>query len=321
MARLFGLIGNRTDLAGRVFAQEADALCVRSRGTPLGWGIGFYQGGEVLMRRRPIDDLNQKVDVSKIASDVRADLLVGHVRNATIGALRTENTHPFRYRGWLFSQTGTLPEFESIRERLVESVPEFLRSSIRGESDAEILFYVFLSFLHDAGRLNDSTFDPAHVREALRSSVAVVDGMAAEVGGAPSSVNLLVSDGERLFTLHRGAQMGYRVFSGKNDAETLIGDDLALRRKTPELSQMHFTLLAGDFDEEWSIAGSGPGAQSRWKLVPERAIVTIERGNDPHIEVFVAARPGPERAGRRLRRVVRHDHGAAERSRVGPTAW
>ena len=43
--------------------------------------------------------------------------------------------------------------FDSIRDRLVASVPEFLRSSIRGETDAEILFYVFLSFLHDAGRL------------------------------------------------------------------------------------------------------------------------------------------------------------------------
>ena len=52
MARLFGLIGNRTDLAGRVLASEADALRVQSRGGSLGWGVGFYQGGEVLMRRR-----------------------------------------------------------------------------------------------------------------------------------------------------------------------------------------------------------------------------------------------------------------------------
>ena len=56
MARLFGLIGNRADLAGRVLGSEKDALSVHSRNGQLGWGIGFYQGGEVLMRRRPIDD-------------------------------------------------------------------------------------------------------------------------------------------------------------------------------------------------------------------------------------------------------------------------
>ena len=285
MARLFGLIGNRTDLAGRVLAFEADALRVQSRGAPLGWGLGFDQGGEVLMRRRPIDE-HPTIEISKVAADVRADVVVGHVRSATVGALRTENTHPFRYRQWLYAQTGTLPSFDAIRERLVASVPEFLRSSIRGETDAEILFYVFLSFLHDAGRLNDTLIDPANVRDALRSSVAVVDGMAAEVGGEPASINMMASDGETMFALHRGAVMAYRVFSGKNDAEMLIGDDVALRRRTPEIGQMHFTLLASDFDDESSVTSSTPTGHSRWKAVADRAIVTVERGKEPHIEAL-----------------------------------
>jgi glutamine amidotransferase len=283
MARLFGLIGNRADLAGRVLASEKDALLVSSRGVQLGWGIGFYQGGEVLMRRRPIDD-HAAIDVAKIASDVRTDLLVGHVRSATVGALRTENTHPFRYRQWLFAQTGTLPAFEAIRPRLVASVPEFLRSSIRGETDAEILFHTFLSFLHDAGRLNDALTEPARVRDALRSCVSVVDGMAAEVGGDPARVNILAADGENVYALHCGAQMGFRVFAGKADAEVLIGDDLTLRRKTPELAQMHFTLLASDFDDDAAFVSSSPGGPSHWKEIPERAIVTVVRGQDPHVE-------------------------------------
>ena len=285
MARLFGLIGNRADLAGRVLDSEKEALAVHSRGGQLGWGIGFYQGGEVLMRRRPIDD-RATLDMAKSASDVRADLLLGHVRSATVGTLRTENTHPFRYRQWLFAMTGTLPSFDSIRERLVASVPEFLRSSIRGETDAEILFYVFLSFLHDAGRLNDPVTAPAHVRDARRSCVAVVDGMAAEVGGEAAKVNVMVADGEHLFALHRGAPMGWRVFAGKAEAEALIGDDLGLRRKTPELAQMHFTLLATDFDDEFSITASSPAAQSRWNVIPERAIVTALRGEQPHIDAL-----------------------------------
>ena len=99
----------------------------------------------------------------------------------------------------------------------------------------------------------------------------------------------MASDGETIFALHRGGvggQMGYRVFAGKGDAETLIGDDLALRRRTPEIAQMHFTLLAADFDDEWSIAASTPAAESRWKVVADRAIVTLERGKDPHIEAL-----------------------------------
>jgi predicted glutamine amidotransferase len=276
MARLFGIIGNRPDLAARVLAFEAEALRARSKGAPLGWGLGFYQGGEVLMRRRPIDE-RPEIDVAKLAADVRADLVVGHVRHATIGPLRTENTHPFRYRQWLFVQTGTVTEFEQVRERLVASVPDFLRGGIRGDTDAEVLFHVFLSFLHDAGRLNEGQVESGLVREALRSSLAVVDGMTAEVGSGAAKLNMIVSDGDQLVAVHRSdAAMRVRVLTGKADADLVIGDDPQLRRKIPELARMHFSLCASDFDET--------PPNGRWKAVPECAIVTMSRDEDPRIE-------------------------------------
>jgi len=278
MARLFGIIGNRPDLAARVLAFEAEALRARSKGTPLGWGLAFYQGGEVLMRRRPIDERTD-IDVAKLAADVRADLVVGHVRHATVGALRTENTHPFRYRQWVFSQTGTVPEFEQVRERLVASVPEFLRSGIRGDTDAEVLFHVFLSFLHDAGRLNDGRVDATLLAEALRSSLAVMDGMTAEVGAHAANVNLLVSDGDQIIAVHRSdSPMRLRVFSGRADADLVIGDDPHLRRKIPELARTHFNLVASDFDEA--------PPNGRWKAVPDCAIVTMSRDEDPRIDAI-----------------------------------
>jgi predicted glutamine amidotransferase len=277
MARLFGLIGNRPDLGGRILGLESEALRVRSKGTPLGWGMGFYQGGEVLMRRRPIDD-HDEIDIAKLAGDVRADVLLGHVRCATVGALRTENTHPFRYRQWLFAKTGTVAPFDAIRDRLILSVPEFLRGNIRGETDSEILFHVFLSFLHDAGRLNEAVVADKVVREALRSCLAVVDGMAAEVGGAPSKLNLLVTNGDGMVAVHKGDRMCFRVFSGRNDADMIIGDDVHLRRKAPELANMHFTLLASDFDVELP--------PQRWKSVADNTVVTMTRGDAPRIEAL-----------------------------------
>lgn len=276
MARLFGLIGNRRDLGGRVLALESEALSVRTRGSPLGWGLGFYQGGEVLMRRRPIDDRDE-MNLAKLAADVRADILMGHVRSATVGALRTENTHPFRHRQWLFAQTGTLGVFDSIRERLLSSVPEFLRGNIRGETDSEIVFHVFLSFLHDAGMLNDGTVPASAVREALRSSLAVIEGMAAEVGDGVLKTNLLVSNGDVLVAVHKNAEMSYRVFSGKSDADIILGEDLQLRRRAPELAHMHFTLVASDLDVE---------LPPRWKPIALNSVVTMTRVDAPKIEAL-----------------------------------
>jgi predicted glutamine amidotransferase len=278
MARLFVIIGNRPDLAARALAFEADALRARSSGPPFGWGLGFYQGGEVLMRRRPIDE-RQVLDVAKLAADVRADLVVGHVRHATVGALRTENTHPFRYRQWLFAQTGTVLDFEQVRERIVASLPDFLRGDIRGETDAEVVFHVFLSFLFDAGLLNNGLVEAPLILEAIRSSLSVVDGMTAQVGGRACTFNMMVSNGDTLVAVHRSdAEMRLRTFSGKADAELVIADDPVLRRKVPELSRVHFSIAASDFDDAVP--------NGRWRVVPDSAIVTMSRDEEPRIEAL-----------------------------------
>jgi glutamine amidotransferase len=275
MARLFGLLGNRSDLTGRVLAFEREALRVRTAGTSVGWGLGFYQGGEVLIRRRPIDE-REEVDVAELGSDVRADVVVGHVRQATIGPLRTENTHPFRYRQWLYAQTGTVTGFEQVRDRLLGSVPEFLRAGIRGDSDAEIVFQLFLSFLHDAGKLDDLIVDTSVVREAIRGSLMLVDSISAEVGSPPAEVNVVVSNGDLVVAAHRRQKMGVRTFNGRDDAEAIIGDDAQLRRRTPELGQVQFAIVASDFD--------GDVLPPRWNAVKDRAMVSLTRGESPKIE-------------------------------------
>ena len=285
MARLLGLIGNRPDLAGRILALEsgvlrAHARPVASSPSPLGWGIGFYQGGEVLMRRRPLDE-HEVINLAELGADVRADVLVGHVRSATVGALRTENTHPFRYRQWLFAQTGTLPGFESLRERLLATVPGFLRGNIRGETDAELVFHVFLSFLHDKGKLDIDASDSISAGEAMRACCSVIDGMAAEASAEPGLVNLVVTNGETLVAVHRNpspeGRMYLRELSGKLDADMIIGDDAQLRRRAPELARMHFTLVASDLDEP---------VRGRWKSLDTGTLMTATRAAAPRIEAL-----------------------------------
>src|SRR5262245_31819447 len=147
MARLVGFIGNRPDLGARAIELEGRSLNVRRKqGVTPGWGVGFYQGGEILLKRRPIDD-RPELSIVDLTKDVRGDILIAHVRSATVGTLRTENTHPFRYRQWLFAQTGTIEAFSRIRGRLSDSLPQFLLRDVRGETDSELLFHLFLSFL------------------------------------------------------------------------------------------------------------------------------------------------------------------------------
>src|SRR5688500_13041248 len=100
MARLVGFIGNRPDLGSRAIALEEQAFMVRVPEVGEGaaaasdegpgsvsWGIGFYQGGEILLKRRPFDE-RRALSLGEILKDVKGEVLIGHVRTATIGSLR-----------------------------------------------------------------------------------------------------------------------------------------------------------------------------------------------------------------------------------------
>lgn len=274
MARMFGFIGNRADLGARVLELNASVLNVRrAPGEALGWGVGFYQSGEVLLRRRPIDE-REVIDLAEAAESVRTDVLVGHVRHATVGSLRTENTHPFRYRLWLFAQTGTIEGFDQLRERLFESQPEFLRRNVRGETDSELFFYLFLSFLHDAGHLNDTHVAPEHVRAALNASISLVDRLSAEEGFGENRGDILVTNGEHLIAVHRNGVMAYRVLKGRHDVEELLGEEGMRKVRIPSIDSTRFSLIASELDN----------VPERWEKVDGRAIITLTRTDDPLVE-------------------------------------
>jgi glutamine amidotransferase len=278
MARLFGFIGNRPDLGVKALAADGQLFEERAQGgQALGWGVGYYQGGEVLLRRRPLDD-RALVSFGEVLRGVRTDALLAHVRRATVGAMRTENTHPFRFRHWLFAHAGTVAGFESLRERLVESLPEFLRRNVRGDTDSELLFHLFLSFLHDGGKLQQPHVSPADARAALRSSLALVDRLSAEEGANPSGCNVLLTNGEFLVGTHASGNMAFRVIRGRHDLEDLLGDDGLRRTRIPEMATCHFCLLAADFD---------PAVRPvAYHDVPSPSLVTVQRGQDPVTEAL-----------------------------------
>jgi len=284
MARLAGFIGNRPDLGPRAFASER--LVARLPGPDSGgtsWGVGFYQGGEILLKRRPIDD-RRELALGDLVKDLRADVLLSHVRAPTVGTLRTENTHPFRYRQWLFAHTGTIPSFERLSRRLRDSLPQFLERDIRGDTDSEILFYLFLSFLQDAGALDRPSAEPAQVRAALRSMASLVERLCAEEGVKPAPSNLLVACSEYIVAMHgahegsdhRAPRMAYRHFATKSDLERLFGESELGRLRISDLGSTRLTLVASDLEDDRAPQG--------WTTMEPRSFATLSRTESPQIE-------------------------------------
>src|SRR3954471_19184490 len=166
MCRLFGFRSVISRQGHRSLLAAENALGVQSNDHPDGWGVAFYIDGAPHVTRSPTTALGDSL-FHRLSGVVSSETVLAHVRKATQGGKTVFNCHPFQYGRWVFAHNGDIPEFESKRESLLALVSPKLRRFILGETDSEVLFFVFLSALAEQAPLSE-TQDVARVTNALR---------------------------------------------------------------------------------------------------------------------------------------------------------
>lgn len=259
-----------------------NALYSRGTDRPHGWGLGFVQGGDVLLQKRPRADTTE-VDLYGLAKDLHADALVGRVGLSKDADTSAEDADPFRFRSWLFGSVGLVSGsgFEAVRERMLESVPDFLRRNIRGKSASEHIFHLFLAFLHDAGILDAASPAPAAVQRALRHSLAFLDRLlggsesGAPAGGEALRLALVATNGRCLVATCSSFPMQFLEIDGISDCPVCHGRADAQRdgRRIP-----HEALQAVILEANLATAGR-PG----WTPIPDRSALIIGADRIPRL--------------------------------------
>ena len=113
---------------------------------PDAYGFGYYTPTDVLLGKRP-SSASRLLTLEELVGEVDTEAVLVHARCATVGSYKDENTHPFRYRRWLFAHTGTIEGFDASRPALLASLPDHFRRGIHGETDSEHAFALFLDVL------------------------------------------------------------------------------------------------------------------------------------------------------------------------------
>jgi len=162
------------------------------------WGFGYIQGGDVLLVRTPKGS-TVPVDLAHPLGDISTDCAIAQAVNDTrYGG--TDNTPPFRFRRWLFAQTGA-PELEEIGPRLLEHVPEYLRRNLKGRTPAELIFHIFLAMLHDEGNIDDPNLPTQATRRALAATLRLVESELDKIGRDKATIgfgNVALSNGRSM---------------------------------------------------------------------------------------------------------------------------
>jgi predicted glutamine amidotransferase len=183
-----------------------------------GWGLAFYQGGELIVHKSGGNLLHEADKVIDILSGVgEAPVVILHLRkSAWNDSTCTRHAHPFHYKNVVFAHNGTVYDYKRLLPAI--NLPGLGEDAL----DTEVLFYHFMSA--DAPDLGQGFLD----------TVALI-----KKEYTFSALNCLFSDGTKLFA--------YRDYSKEPEYYSLY----------KSCSESSFIVSSQPLDEnlQWELMG------------------------------------------------------------------
>ncbi|HEY0481560.1 MAG TPA: hypothetical protein VGD37_28785 [Kofleriaceae bacterium] len=178
------------------------------------WGLGYIQGGDVLLVRTPKASAVPVDLAGPLTAEIKTDCAIAQaMRDEGSSFGGTDNTPPFRFRRWMYAQTGFDAQLfvEDIAPRLLEHIPDYLRRNLKGRTPAELTFHVFLAMLHDEGNIDDPNLPAAASRRALAATLRLVAAELARAGKADVTLgNVALTNGRSMVAAHLGEPLRLR---------------------------------------------------------------------------------------------------------------
>jgi predicted glutamine amidotransferase len=234
MCRVFGCVAAEPVSIRHELLEASNPLIRQSEDHDSGWGMAVYERGEGAEPRVVRFPESAHADGEfRNATEMRGRMFNVHVRRATMGALSVQNTHPFCLGSYTLGHNGTIVRYPRLLEQGMRQ-PE-------GDTDSEHLFNLLM---HD--------FDDGDPVACLRETMRVA------VQRSPfSGLNVLFSDGERLFAyrlglfeLHWLARPGQLLVASEQVTDEAgwhsVQQDVLLTLDPKDLEEPHAERLLGD---------------------------------------------------------------------------
>ncbi|MFN3984675.1 MAG: class II glutamine amidotransferase [Rhodocyclaceae bacterium] len=217
-----------------------------------GWGIAFFEGRGVRLFLDPAPSSDSPVAELVRSYAIRSLNVIAHIRKATQGDIRLENTHPFQRelwgRYWIFAHNGNLLNYAPALNGRFRPV---------GSTDSEAAFCHILQTLAD--RHPDGPPPPQTLHQALRE-------LAIEIS-AHGEFNFLLCNGERLFA-HSSSRLAYIVRQAPFAVAHLSDQDVSV----------DFSELTTPRDRVAVIATTPLTDNETWTLIPPGNLLCFHHG-------------------------------------------
>lgn len=265
MCRLFGFRSVIPSQVHTSLVGADNALGVQSEKHPDGWGVAYYIDGAPHLMKSAETALKDNL-FQRVSGIVSSETVLAHVRRATVGPCSVLNAHPFQFGRWVFAHNGEIPEFEEVRSSLTKEIAPKLRRFVLGDTDSEVVFFLFLSELSRYGALANN-FGIDDVVVALNSTVDRVREICdTEARGHKSLLTFIVTNGTTMAAMRLGKELFWSTYKGR----------CAERDQCPSIAYECENPTETGFVNHLILSSEPLGGDNVWIEMPEEQVIGVD---------------------------------------------
>ncbi|ORZ19903.1 nucleophile aminohydrolase [Absidia repens] len=201
----------------------------------------------------------------RLAEKIKSPLVFAHVRASTSGAVTEANCHPWNYGRIMWMHNGGIAQFDKLKRKLVNALPEKLFLFVQGSADSEWAFALFLSFLSNP---EADHFEHQELKEAMIKTIGQLNAWAEELGiTEPSLLNFAVTDGDSVVCV--------RYISSRTEEAASLYFSSGTRFECYRPG--HYRMIKADRREDMVVIASEPLTfeKADWLTIPTNNIMVI----------------------------------------------
>ena len=196
------------------------------------------------------------------------------MRAATAGsAVHQANCHPFQHGRYLLMHNGAIGAYPRLRRQLLADLSDEAYNVVRGDTDSEHMFAIFVDELLKHGEPPGEQVDGVRrLAERLAATLARVLAVVKAHGeGAPSALNVAVSDG-----VHAAASRFTSNPTAPPDSLYTLHDHIYATT-----SQEFHARHPEETGEAVVVSSERLTGDAKWRAVPPNHIVAFAQGETP----------------------------------------
>ncbi|EFR00339.1 glucosamine 6-phosphate synthetase [Nannizzia gypsea CBS 118893] len=272
-----------------------------------GFGVGFYTspelGPEPCIFTSTLPAWNCD-NLERIASKTCSSLVFAHVRATTEGSLAENNCHPFQHNTLMWMHNGNLGGWYHIKRPLGDSLANKWYLGVKGGTDSEWAFALFLDLMEkegvDPSSAPEGGFGPELLRGVMTKTIRKINEFIAAIPKeyamtdleVRSLLNFAVTDGHSVICT--------RYVSSKTDEAASLYFSSGTKWKEGKVKG-DFKMERHDKGADIVLVASEPLTFERhnWVTVPTNSILTIHKQNvliHPIIDEFYDGDPNHDRS-------------------------